>query len=105
MGKRKTHCLSELEWFTGELFVHHDKNDDCYPIYWLKGTHEFPSIALVHFKACCTIGATEQEETSIGVARELQDGFRLEPDLETPAKKWQQVKMRRKRYGRRYPRS
>ncbi len=104
MGKRKRHCLSELEWFTGDLFVGKE-SDSCYPIYWLRGTREFAALQLVHFKACCILGATEAEETSTGVAEELLNGYRLAPDDEGPSRKWQQIKLRRKRYGRRYPRN
>jgi hypothetical protein len=104
MGKQKRHCLSELEWHDGELLVHKE-SADCYPIYWVRSTKEFLSVDMIHFRACCTLGATDAEEASVGVAEELLDGYRLAPDTETPAKVWHPVKLRRKRYGKRYARS
>ena len=100
MGKKKRHCLSEREWFTGNLLVHKEE-EGCYPICWIRGTNEFESLALIHFKGCCVLGATRAEETSVEVSEELLDGYRMEPDDKTPARKWVPLKLRRKRYGRR----
>jgi hypothetical protein len=88
----------------GDLLVHKE-DAHCYPIYYIRGTNEFESLALIHFKGCCVLGATDSEEASVGVSEEFLDGYRMEPDEKTPIRKWVPLKLRRKQYGKRYPRS